>query len=42
MGYQQALTVSATGQPAALSYGGGHIDVQTSYLNELIGRLEDA
>ncbi|WP_328605724.1 hypothetical protein OG943_37895 [Amycolatopsis sp. NBC_00345] len=42
MTYQQALTVNAAGQPAALSYGGGHIDLQLSYVTELIVRLETA
>lgn len=42
MTYQQALTVNATGQPAALSYGGGHIDLQLGYVTELISRLKTA
>ncbi|WP_329070206.1 hypothetical protein [Amycolatopsis sp. NBC_01480] len=42
MTYQQALTVNATGQPAALSYGGGHIDLQLHYVTELISRLKTA
>ncbi|HEY2059667.1 MAG TPA: hypothetical protein VGH57_14960 [Amycolatopsis sp.] len=40
--YQQALTVNAAGQPAALSYGGGHIDLQLAYVKELITRLQTA
>ncbi|SEP49603.1 hypothetical protein [Amycolatopsis saalfeldensis] len=40
--YQQALTMNAAGQPAALSYGGGHIDLQLAYVKELIARLRTA
>ncbi|MDT8910263.1 hypothetical protein [Amycolatopsis sp. PS_44_ISF1] len=42
MAYHQALTVNAAGQPAALSYGGGHIDLQLGYVTELINRLRTA
>jgi hypothetical protein len=42
MTYQQALTVNAAGQPAALAYGGGHIDLQLAYVKELLTRLQTA
>ncbi|HWD03102.1 MAG TPA: hypothetical protein VG674_11690 [Amycolatopsis sp.] len=42
LAYQQALTVDKNGNPAALSYGGGHIDLQLAYVEELINRLNTA
>ncbi|MFE0022560.1 hypothetical protein [Amycolatopsis sp. NPDC059021] len=40
--YHGDLTRRADGQPAAFSFGAGHLLVQHAYLSELIDRLETA
>ncbi|MFD9889737.1 hypothetical protein ACFWY9_10370 [Amycolatopsis sp. NPDC059027] len=42
MKYHGDLTRQDSGQPAALSFGAGHVRVQIAYLSELVTRLETA